>query len=248
MDDEEKGLSAQRFLFYIILAGVILFALEQLFSRVSGGTLNEDTLTDWLRGNRDWAWLMILVLWLVQAVLAPIPAPLLIIVTSVLYADTFLGVLFAIALTWVGAMLGAVICFWISRRFGRDWVVGKGYFDKMEDLDHYLEEKGAFVIFLTRLIPILSFDIVSYAAGLTKMRWKSFITATGLGMLPTYVIFILFAAEALSQDMTGIYVVGAVGIVMLAIASYLLIWLMKDYEAWKEKRSLSGKNIPSDAS
>ncbi len=230
--DKTNGWSARRFLLYIIIAGIILYILEEAFQYGFGDVFNKDNLTDYLQDNMEWAWVIILLLWLIQAVLAPLPAPLLIMVTSVLYADSTAGVIFAIVLTWCGAMLGAVVCFGLSRHFGRDWVMKKGYMDKMKDLDLYLEEKGSVVIFLTRLIPIISFDVVSYAAGLTKVRWKSFIAATGLGMIPTNVIFILFAAEAISQDMTGLYIISFVGIIMLALASYLLVWLMNDYEAW----------------
>lgn len=229
------GISAERFILYIILGGVALFALEQLFEIGAGDTLDQDSLARWLDENRSWAWLAILGLWLVQAVIAPLPAPLLIMVTSVLYAGTPSGVLFAMVLTWVGAMGGAIICFGLSRHFGRDWVVRRGYLDRMRDFDGYLGDRGAVVIFLTRLIPILSFDIVSYAAGLTRVRWKDFVLATGVGMLPTNIIFILFAAEALSRDMNGLITISMIGIIMLAIASYLLVWLMNDYERWKRE-------------
>jgi len=232
MEQKERGVSAQRFILYIIVAGIALFGLEQVFEYGAGDVFNVDTLSAWLEENKGWAWVMILVFWLIQAVIAPLPAPILIMTTSVVYADSPLGILFAIVLTWVGSMLGAIICFWLSRHFGRDWVMRKGHLDRMKDLDGYLEEKGAYVIFLTRLIPILSFDIVSYAAGLTRLRWRSFISATGLGMIPTNVIFILFAAEALSQDKTGLVVISIVGLVMLGVASYLLFWLMNDFSNW----------------
>lgn len=241
MGETERGIGPQRFLVYIVMAGVILFILEQVMERLTGDSFNQDTLTTWLQDNRTWAWAVILVLWLVQAVLAPLPAPILVMTTAVLYAGTTAGIMFTIVLTWVGSMLGAVVCFGLSRHFGRDWVVRKGHLDRMKELDGYLEERGAYVIFLTRLIPILSFDIVSYAAGLTKIRWRDFIAATGIGMLPTNVIFILFAAEALSQDETGLRIISGVGLIMLAIASYLLVWLMRDYEGWKKEHVNEGE-------
>lgn len=237
MEQKERGISAERFVLYIILAAVALFALEQLFEYGAGDSIDQDSIADWLEMNKSWAWAVILIGWVIQAVIAPLPAPLLLLITSLVYADSPAGVVFTIVLTWIGAMLGAVICFGLSRHFGRDWVMRKGYLDKMSDLDGYLEEKGAYVIFLTRLIPILSFDIVSYAAGLTRLRWRSFIISTGIGMLPTTIIFVLFAAETLSQDMDGVIMISIVGIIMLAIASYLLFWLMNDYEQWKQEHS-----------
>ncbi|NIM98558.1 MAG: TVP38/TMEM64 family protein, partial [candidate division Zixibacteria bacterium] len=50
------------------------------------------------------------------------------------------------------------------------------------------------VVFLSRLLPIISFDIVSYGAGFTKMSLRSFSLATFLGMLPLTFLYNYFGS------------------------------------------------------
>ncbi len=231
--------SQRRLVGYLLLTAVLLFFMEMALEHLVPGAkeaLEYERMFRWLQANRSWAWAAILAFWLIQAVLAPLPAFVLTMATALLYGETVTGILFAFLLTWGGAMLGAVVCFGLARKLGRDWVMRRGYLDSMQDLDAYLEEKGAQVIFLSRLIPIVSFDIVSYAAGLTRIKWRDFCVSTGLGMIPPTLLFILFAYFALNQDMTFLVVISILGLIMLAIASYLLVWLMNDYEQWKKDR------------
>lgn len=236
-----KGPSVRRLVGYLLLLTLVFFLLEQLIEALFGEQFDSDRLVDWLEDQMGWAWLFILGLWLLQAVVAPLPAPFLTMATALLYGSTVGGVLFAILLTWTGAMLGAVACFGLARWLGREWVLRKGHLDRLEHFDSYLELQGARVIFLARLIPILSFDVVSYAAGLTRIKWRDFLMATGLGMLPATVLLILFAYFALHQDRLYLYYVSALGMVLLAIASYLLTWLMNDYREFSQGLNEKGE-------
>ena len=48
------------------------------------------------------------------------------------------------------------------------------------------------IVFLSRLLPMVSFDVVSYGAGLTKMSLSLFSNATFLGMLPLTFLYNYF--------------------------------------------------------
>lgn len=239
---EREPPSQKRLLGYLLLLMLLFFLLEQVVKAGSGDLLDLDRLVDGLRENQSWAWVAILVMWLIQAVVAPLPAFVLTMATAILYGDTITGALFAILLTWAGAMLGAVLCFGLARWLGRDWVVRRGYLDRMQDLDSYLEEKGAFVIFLSRLIPIVSFDLVSYVAGVTRIKWRDFVVATGTGMIPATVLLVLFAYFTMNQEQTYFIVISILGLILLAVASYLLTWLMNDYRNWQSKFSKDGSD------
>ncbi len=243
---EPKPPGQGRLLGYLLLVMVLFFVLERALERGSGDLMDPDRLVEWLDEQKGWAWLVILVLWQVQAVVAPIPGFVLTMATALLYGDSLSGAIFAIILTWTGSMIGAILCFGLARRLGRDWVVRKGYLDRMEELDAYLEEKGAFVIFLTRLIPIISFDIVSYAAGLTRIKWRDFAISTGIGMVPATVLLVLFAYFTNSQERSHFYLICLLGLILLAVASYLLVWLMNDYQRW-QKRDENGSEHDAES-
>lgn len=119
---------------------------------------------------------------IVQAVIAPLPAP-----AVAMVGGYGFGVVEGFFLTWAGSLAGGVISFGISRLFGRRFVVGSG---RAVRLDRFVEEHGAVLIFVLRLIPLVSFDAISYAAGLSSIRFRGFLLATALGMMPGTFVFV----------------------------------------------------------
>lgn len=118
----------------------------------------------------------------VQAVAAPLPAP------AVALAGGYgFGLLEGFLLTWFGSLIGGVVSFGISRRFGRGLVAGSR---RAVQLDRFVEEHGAVLVFVLRLIPLVSFDAISYAAGLSSIRFGGFLLATALGMAPGTFAFV----------------------------------------------------------
>jgi uncharacterized membrane protein YdjX (TVP38/TMEM64 family) len=71
--------------------------------------------------------------------------------------------------TIIGATLGALLSFLVSRYFGKQ-LVNKQWTGKWGKLEKNLEEQGFLYMLLIRLIPVISFDLVSYAAGVSKIR------------------------------------------------------------------------------
>ncbi|MEW6599686.1 MAG: TVP38/TMEM64 family protein [Nitrospirota bacterium] len=93
----------------------------------------------------------------------------------------------------IGGLAGAVISFLIARFLGREALerVMGGHINFCTQCSDRLLSK---VVFISRLVPFISFDIVSYGAGLTKMSLKSFTVMTFLGMIPMTFIYTSFGA------------------------------------------------------
>ena len=144
----------------------------------------------------------------VQAVAAPLPAPAL-----VLAGGYGFGVVEGFFLTWLGCLLGGVVSFAISRRFGRRFVASS---PRAARLDRFAEEHGAVLVFVLRLIPLVSFDAISYAAGLSSIRFGRFLLATALGMAPGTFAFVYLGG---SGGGPGTWAV-LIGLAALAIAAY----------------------------
>ena len=153
--------------------------------------------------------LVFVVLLVAQAVLAPLPAPAL-----AMGAGYSFGIFEGFLLTWSGALLGGVISFWISRLIGRGFVAGS---ERMQRLDRYVDEHGAITIFVLRLLPLVSFDAISYAAGLSSISFWRFFVATALGMIPGTLAFVYLGGASSS---TGFALV-LFGLAGLAVAAYL---------------------------
>lgn len=144
-----------------------------------------------------------------QAVLAPLPAP----AVAVAGGYTF-GVIEGFLLTWFGSLAGGVISFGISRLFGRRFVAGSA---RIERLDRYVEEHGGVMIFVLRLIPLVSFDAISYAAGLSGIRFRTFLLATALGMLPGTFAFVYLGGAPAGRGAWAV----VIGLALLAAGAYL---------------------------
>lgn len=127
-----------------------------------------------------------------QALAAPLPAFLITFANAALF-----GWVYGAMLSWFSAMVGAIICFYIARFLGREFVEKLTSKTALESVDGFFEKHGRYAILIARLLPFISFDIVSYAAGLTKMKIKDFVIATGLGQLPATIIY-SYAGEMLT--------------------------------------------------
>lgn len=124
------------------------------------------------------------VLMILQSIAAPLPAFLL----TVANANLF-GWWQGAILSWSSAMAGAAVCFFIARILGRDVVIKLNGKNGVKQIEDFFEKYGKTSILVARLLPFVSFDIVSYVAGLTPMSFWGFFVATGIGQLPATIVY-----------------------------------------------------------
>ena len=98
-------------------------------------------------------------------------------------AGAFFGPLWGTLYSVSGATGGALISFFLARFLGRKFIERflKGHIHFCTSCSDRLL---TMFVFLARLVPVFSFDVISYGAGLTKMSVWNFIIANFLGMLP----------------------------------------------------------------
>ena len=149
---------------------------------------------DYLLGFGSWAALVSAAIMVFQSIAAPLPAFVVTFANGLLF-----GWAWGALLSWSSAMLGAVLCFWIARNLGRP-VVEKlvGSSQALETWDIFFSRYGNRAILVSRLLPFVSFDVVSYGAGLTPITLWNFLWATGIGQLPATLLY-----SYLGQNLTG---------------------------------------------
>ena len=130
------------------------------------------------------------------------------------------GVGLGAPLNWLGALLGASGSYALARLLGRDAVYGLiGKWG--ERLDVLGERSGFLTILRVRLIAVLPFNLVSLAAGLAAVPFRSYVAATALGIIPGTVVYTYFADSLVA----GVEGAGHQAFVRLAIAAVLLLLL-----------------------
>lgn len=142
--------------------------------------------------------LAIMFLMAIAIVISPIPSAPIALVSGALYGHTF-GTIYVV----IGAVTGALIAFMISRKLGYDYINRK--------LHHRMPIKivGSqntlmMIVFITRLAPFISFDVISYAAGLTKLTLVRFILATLMGIIPISFVLAHLGSEVKNGEMESI--------------------------------------------
>lgn len=197
--------------------------LEQVFFLFS--MCDIDSIKGYILSFGIWAPVVSFGLMLFQSLIAPLPAFLITFSNATLF-----GWVYGAILSWTSAMAGAALCFWISRCLGREFTEKLTSKFALSEVDRFFKEHGKSTILIARLLPFVSFDIVSYAAGLTSMSFSSFLWATGIGQLPATLIY-SYAGEML----TGGARTFVFGLLILFAFSVLAILLKR---IWQQRKKV----------
>lgn len=165
--------------------------------------------------------LMSIILMTMQAVIAPLPAFLITATNGLIF-----GVYWGTAISWTGAMCGATVSFLISRLFFGS--LTKKYSDKkgLEYIKRLSSNYGFKIILTARLLPFISFDFISYAAGLSTLKFRSFLIATGIGMLPATIVYTVFGFE---MEKLKVYSDKLFTFSILTVLALILIWTIHGF-------------------
>ena len=209
------------FLLGLLAALVAYVAIAPLRTTINAGVAALDPrdinrLREYLRSFGPWAPVVSFLLMVLHAVTVPFPAFVITLANGLLF-----GAFWGTLLSWSSAMVCAAICYGIAKSLGRPVVerlVGQRALDKS---DHFFERYGSHAVLITRLIPVVSFDGVSYAAGLTRMSLLSFLIATGIGQLPATIAYSMLG-ESLVSGAGGVKLaLWAIGVVAsLTVAGF----------------------------
>ena len=166
---------------YLAVPGVNSFVNEAIAVL---GSANLDAVAEYIRSFGPWAVGFSFALMVFSSILAPLPAFMITLSNAAIF-----GWWQGAILSWSSAMVGAALCFFIARGLGRDVVekiAGKG---ALAGVEGYFKKYGTRTILVCRLLPFVSFDAVSYFAGLTPMGFWAFFIATGIGQTPATIVY-----------------------------------------------------------
>ncbi len=199
----------------VVKLGLFLALLAGTYMAASwlnlGEFLNPEQLAAHLHAAGPFGPILFMLLMAMAVVISPIPSLPLDLAAGATFGVT-LGTLYAV----IGAEIGAVLSFLIGRSLGRE-ALTKLLRIEITFCERCSDRHLAIFVFLSRLLPIFSFDLVSYGAGLTNMSLRAFALATFLGMmLPTYLLTSLGGHLAIGEWPLILMGMGLVGFLFLA--------------------------------
>ena len=206
------------FAIYFFVTPVKTFVNQMVFYLSS---LDLESIKQYILSFGIWAPIISFLLMLLQSVAAPLPAFLITFANAALF-----GWVWGAILSWSSAMAGAALCFFIAKFLGRDVVEKLTSKMAISSIDEFFDKYGKYTILVCRLLPFMSFDIVSYAAGLTSMKFMPFFIATGLGKLPATIVY-----SYVGGMLTGgakLFVTGLMILFALTVAIYMFKKIYND--------------------
>ena len=102
-----------------------------------------------------------------------------------------------VAVVWLGAMLGCALAFRLGRRAVRGWVERRIAGDpRLQAVDRAVGSDGFRTVLLLRLSPVVPFNLLNYVLGATRLSFSTYLVASGLGILPGTLLYVLLGAAA----------------------------------------------------
>jgi uncharacterized membrane protein YdjX (TVP38/TMEM64 family) len=174
-----------------------------------GSSLDPKVLAAQIRGLGEWGHAAVIGLMVVHS-FVPFPAEILALCAGAVY-----GTVWGTVLIWVGAMIGASLSFALSRWLGRPFVNAVLGPASRAKLDGWTAEQGVVALLVARFIPVIAFNLINYAAGLTRVGWGTFLWTTGLGILPLTVLMVWMGERMMDLTWPWLLGLSAVGIAVV---------------------------------
>ncbi len=191
-------------------SGVILLGLLT-------GDIDVEKVRAWIRDLGAWGPILLILVLAAAMIVAPIPNPPFMIAAGIAWG-TFLGVVYAV----IGQLLGSIVIFGISRRFGRQFIPRLIGHEGAEKVDRLAREMGPHLVFWWRMMPV-SFDFAAYAAGLTNMSFRLYVTLVFLGSIVPTTVVVAFG-DSFGKSWQAQAVSGGLIVVALAVPA-TVFWL-----------------------
>jgi len=203
----------------IVVGGALALSYDRFWT---AGT----DLAGWVDGMGIWGAVAIVGLMVLHS-FVPFPSEFI-----ALGAGAVFGTLVGSALIWTGAMFGASLSFWLARVLGRaatERLLPERY---RSVLDNWTEDQGAMSLLVSRFIPIIAFNLINYAAGLTRIGWWTFLWTTSIGILPLTVLMAYLGARM--AELSWPYLVAS------SVGGIVTIWVLHRFIGkcgWFPRRS-----------
>lgn len=162
----------------IIATGLGIFLL---------GGIDQQELQNYLKKLGIWAPVIYIFLYIIGTILILPSTPL------NLSGGAIFGIWWGTVWTTIAAIIAAIIAFYYSRTIGRDLIAHRME-KSITTINAEMQQGGLFYMFAIRLLPIIPYGIVNFAAGLTSISFRDYIIGTMLGTLPGILPFVMMGS------------------------------------------------------
>ncbi|MGK7948571.1 MAG: TVP38/TMEM64 family protein [Xenococcaceae cyanobacterium] len=169
----------------IVATGIGVFLL---------GGIDREQLEAWLQQMGALAPIIYILLYTVGTLLILPSTPL------NLAGGAIFGATLGTVWTTIAAIIAAIVAFAFTRTVGRE-LIAQRLAGRWEAIDAEMQAGGLFYMCAIRLLPIIPYGLVNFAAGLTSIRFRDYLIGTVLGTVPGVLPFVMMGSglQALSE-------------------------------------------------
>ena len=214
MSSASSGKKAIAVLKLILLVFIVAGIPAFLYLKYGSGIFSKDTAStfaEYLRQNSRIAFLLIIGLQVIQVVVCILPGQ------PIQFAASYMfGVGVGFLLSVIGAVIGTTISFCLAKVLGSEAMHLFFGEEKVKEYQRRLNSgKGLLIAFLIYLIPGVPKDLVSYAAGISEMRFRPFLLAATIGRSPAMLGSLLIGHFFGKQNYNAMIIITAVIVFLL---------------------------------
>lgn len=193
----------------LVLLAIFLLSLLLYFL---GKQIPQEQLRIFVESTGAWAPIVYILTSQLSYLLAPVSGYPFLIVGFYLFGETM------IVYSYFVNIVGSSINFWIAKRWGRPLVTKLVGGESLAKIDKLTEEYGVGTLFVARLFLLGLGDFLSYAYGLTPIKYKTFIVVSGLAAIPGYLLWYFAASQT-----NGIEQFVGISVTITLIAFWLFV-------------------------
>ncbi|MEZ0537947.1 TVP38/TMEM64 family protein [Caldicellulosiruptoraceae bacterium PP1] len=204
-----------------ILGIVLIFSLFILLYEEKRHALTPNNIKHVVLNYGYWAPIIFLIIYSIKSFVVFIPAGVFMLAAGLTFGTLKGGIILII-----GTLLSSTIGFIFSRYFGKEYIQ-KRINQKTSAISDLIKSKGFLIILLLRLVPILPYDVINYASGVSKIKYKDFILATFLGTIPACFLY-AFLGENILKPFTRNFNISLISVILLSLVPIIFSKKIKD--------------------
>lgn len=206
---------------------LIVLAVVLVSAAITVAVIGTDGIASYLEEAAEsrWGIASFMALYIVGVVLM-VPGTL-----GTLTSGAVFGFAVGFPVAFASAWIGATISFAVSRAIGKEGMT-QLLGDRMKGIDEWLMDNDFVSILVLRLMPIVPFNGLNYAAGVTSVRFSRYVLASGLGIAPGTALATGTASMA-SEPSSVLFILLAGALIVVTVASTLVArrWTLRRADA-----------------
>jgi uncharacterized membrane protein YdjX (TVP38/TMEM64 family) len=214
MEDKKKPNKKSETLHSIVslLALLVILAVSIILFNLIG----EDKIQKWVSMGGIWGPILFICIHALSIIFAPFEGSFLMFSSGRIFGNYWLAVFYVI----VAGFLGSSVNFWLARKFGQKVVKKVAGKKALAVINEYSQKVNEHPVWLVPLMATGLFDIVSYAAGLSKIKYRNFLIAISLSSIINVPIYVAVGNGVIGNKQALPWIIG---LVLLTVLFYFII-------------------------